>query len=143
MRNHIAELRQGVEGMQAQIAAKSDERALVQVELTGITALYRAPAGICSTLMLGQLYADPGITWNVIRDAAAAVLAEIKGFFAARKRNPELWVTFADNHDVERVYARGTPRAARQCLAAYSRCPVFPACTMGRKPVSPGRALRG
>ena len=41
MRNHIAELRQGVEGMQAQIAAKSDERALVQVELTGITALYR------------------------------------------------------------------------------------------------------
>lgn len=50
---------------------------------------------------------------------------------AARKRNPELWVTFADNHDVERVYARGTPRAARQCLAALFTLPGLPCVYYG------------
>lgn len=50
---------------------------------------------------------------------------------AAAKRNPELWVTFADNHDVERVYARGTVRAARQCLAALFTLPGLPCVYYG------------
>jgi len=50
---------------------------------------------------------------------------------AARKANPELWVTFADNHDVERVYARGTTRAARQCLAALFTLPGIPCVYYG------------
>ena len=50
---------------------------------------------------------------------------------AARKSNPELWVTFADNHDVERVYARGTPRAARQCLVALFTLPGLPCVYYG------------
>jgi glycosidase len=50
---------------------------------------------------------------------------------AARKSRPELWVTFADNHDTERVWARGTPRAARQPLAAHLFLP-------GLTCVSPG-----
>lgn len=50
---------------------------------------------------------------------------------AAAKRNPELWVTFADNHDVERVYARGTPRAARQCLVSLFTLPGIPCVYYG------------
>ena len=50
---------------------------------------------------------------------------------AARKPNPELWVTFADNHDVERIAARGTPRAARQCLAALFTLPGLPCVYYG------------
>lgn len=54
-----------------------------------------------------------------------------KAPLAAAKRNPELWVTFADNHDVERVYARGTARAARQCLAALFTLPGLPCVYYG------------
>ncbi len=50
---------------------------------------------------------------------------------AARKANPDLWVTFADNHDVERIAARGTPRAARQCLAALFTLPGLPCVYYG------------
>ncbi|MEK7388159.1 MAG: alpha-amylase family glycosyl hydrolase [Elusimicrobiota bacterium] len=49
----------------------------------------------------------------------------------ARKRNPDLWITFADNHDVERVYARGSARAARQCLAALFTLPGLPCVYYG------------
>ena len=61
------------------------------------------------------------------KSATSALISPL----AARKRNPELWVTFADNHDVERVYARGTPRAARQCLAALFTLPGLPCVYYG------------
>ena len=60
-----------------------------------------------------------------------AATDHMKTPLAAAKRNPELWVTFADNHDVERVYARGTPRAARQCLAALFTLPGLPCVYYG------------
>jgi len=60
-----------------------------------------------------------------------AATDHMKTPLAAAKRNPELWVTFADNHDVERVYARGTPRAARQCLAALFTLPGIPCVYYG------------
>lgn len=56
---------------------------------------------------------------------------KLRAPLAARKANPELWVTFADNHDVERVAARGTPRAARQCLAALFTLPGLPCVYYG------------
>lgn len=60
-----------------------------------------------------------------------AATDHLKAPLAALKRNPGLWVTFADNHDVERVWARGTPRAAKQCLAALFTLPGLPCVYYG------------
>jgi glycosidase len=49
----------------------------------------------------------------------------------ARRHNRRLWVNFLDNHDVERIYSRGSAAAVAQSLVALFTLPGIPCLTYG------------
>ena len=55
----------------------------------------------------------------------------LKAPLEAKRPNRHLWVNFLDNHDVERIHARGDWAAVRQSLAALFTLPGIPCVTYG------------
>jgi glycosidase len=49
----------------------------------------------------------------------------------AKRHNRHLWVNFLDNHDVERIYSRGSAAAVQQSLLALFTLPGIPCVTYG------------
>jgi len=49
----------------------------------------------------------------------------------AKRHNRHLWVNFLDNHDVERIYSRGSWPAVQQALLALFTLPGIPCVTYG------------
>lgn len=71
---------------------------------------------------------NEALTQVFYRKAPTDTLAKPLG---ARRPNPNLWVNFLDNHDVERMFSRAAWPAVKQSLVALFTLPGIPCITYG------------